>query len=447
MSTALKRIGLVSVLFLAGGLLPSTVIGCGDGSSSDPVQAGSDAGAVPDGAKADVGKDSPGDSPVMPDGSDATVAPDGSPDVSTIDGSLADQAVADGPSDGPAVDQIAPEASCQTDLILLATAGSTSSCSFAVPANVDHDLINVLMGGKLCEQGSHNCSSKGGWFWSGDEVALCDDTCLSWENSGAKLYLQVGCPSESCFTPCSNAGGLCGNGDNYCCTGFKCIGGTCATCKKGGESCSAAADCCNGSTCQGGQCIGGLGGTCISDAGCTEGVCENNVCQCGPGKIYCGGECLDFLDPMNCRGCGNVCKPGRICTMEGCVCDPQLGFPDECNGVCVNKSTDRENCGYCYHVCPKLEYVCNSGVCGCPDNQSDCNGNCTDTQTSLSHCGSCNHGCVPGAQVCNAGVCECAPGYSVCSGNCVNLLTDKYNCTACGVACPGNKLCKNGVCG
>ena len=423
---------------IVGTLLVTATPGCGDDASADGVAGHSnDAGldARADGAKADAPPDTSADTAPPQDASDAT-----NPDAP------ADQLVTDGMNDGPVGDQGTPEASCQTDLILLALPGTTSACSFPVPASVDHDLVNVLMGGRLCEQGSHNCNPMGGWFWIGDEVALCDDTCLAWENSGAKLYLEVGCASESCYVPCSDLGGVCGNGINYCCVGTQCENGTCSTCTKGGEICGATSDCCSGS-CEGGVCVGGLGGACISNAGCSMGTCQNNVCKCAPGEISCNAGCVSYTDPMNCRGCGNVCQPDRICTVDGCVCDPLTGFPDECAGVCVNKSNDRTNCGACSYVCPKLEQVCIDSLCGCPSGMTECNGNCVDTNTSQSHCGGCNQGCSIGNEVCSGGTCECALGYTFCTDHCVNLLTDKYNCATCGHACVGNKTCNNGTCG
>ena len=121
---------------------------------------------------------------------------------------------------------------------------------------------------------------------------------------------------------------------------------------------------------------------------------------------------MSYTDPNNCRGCGNVCATGtgRVCTANGCVCDPQSAFPDECNGVCVNKSNDRTNCGFCFITCPRLEQVCTSGVCGCPGGLTDCNGSCVDTRTSQNHCGMCNRGCPVGVEMCSAGNCVCAPG-------------------------------------
>ncbi len=424
---------------LAAGLLLGVALatsGCGssgNGGNQASGGSGGDAGlfdgAPPDGQSVD--------SAPPPDGSDAA----------GMD-AAADHAASDAANDGsPGGDGSAPDASCQPQLIFLAQAGTTSACSFPVPATVDHNQVNVLMGGELCRQGSNNCGPQGGWFWIGNEVALCDDTCLAWDNSGGKLYLEVGCPSESCYVACSKAGGKCGNGINHCCVGTRCENGTCAACGKGGDSCSSTSDCCSGGSCQGGSCIFGMGGPCTSTAGCSQGVCKSNgVCGCDTGQILCNSGCVSYTDPNNCRGCGNVCASNLICTTAGCVCDPAKGLPDLCNGVCVDKSSDRTNCGACSHTCPRLDQVCISSKCQCPAGQTDCNGNCVDTKTSQTHCGGCNQPCATGREVCQGGSCVCASGYTDCSGTCVNLLTDKYNCGSCGNACKGNKLCVNGAC-
>ena len=317
-------------------------------------------------------------------------------------------------------------------------------------ATIPRDKVNLsLGGGRLCEQGSNNCTSRGGWFWFGDDVALCDATCLVWENSRSILFLEVGCESESCFVACSQLGGLCGNGINGCCAGWRCTGGTCATCVHGGQACTTTAECCSG-TCQNGSCVGPLGGVCVSQAGCSQGECRDGRCQCAVDQIWCNSGCVSYLDPNNCRGCGNVCATGtgRVCTANGCVCDPQSALPDECNGVCVSKANDRTNCGACFNTCGRLEQVCNNGVCGCPGGMTECNGGCFDTKTSQSHCGMCNRGCAVNGEMCSAGTCVCATGLTRCpAGNCVNTQTDRLNCGGCGMACNGNRTCSNGVCG
>jgi hypothetical protein len=359
-----------------------------------------------------------------------------------------DQAIrgGDAPIEAAPVDS---GASCKTQTIILGRGGTTSSCSFKVPSSISKDQVNLTFSaGGLCEQGSNNCTPRGGWFWFGDEVALCDATCLSWENSRANLILEVGCASESCFVACGQAGGRCGDGINSCCAGWRCTSGTCAACERGGQSCGTNGDCCSGA-CKGGACVDPLGGTCVSQAGCSQGECRDGRCQCAVDQILCNSGCVSYTDPNNCRGCGNVCPTGtgRVCTADGCVCDPQSALPDECSGTCVNKSTDRTNCGSCSLTCPRLDQVCTNSVCGCPPGLTDCNGSCVDLRTSQNHCGMCNRGCPAGVEVCSASACACAPGYTRCSGTCVNLLTSKLNCSACGVPCPGNKTCNNGSCG
>jgi hypothetical protein len=433
------RLGPLAIVGVLAGLFS----GCGGSGSpgtdgaADALKADADAAGAPDG---------PGDD--RPASSDAPV--DGPADVPVDSGSAdhrVDQGGGDAPSDATPIDS---GGSCTTQTVILGRGGTTSACSFKVSSTIPRDRVNLGIGGRLCQQGSNNCTSRGGWFWFGDDVALCDATCIAWEESGANLILEVGCPSESCFVPCRQEGGPCGDGINSCCAGWRCTAGTCATCVRGGQACTTTGECCSGSTCQNGMCVGGLGGTCVSQAGCSQGQCRDGRCQCAGDQILCNSGCVSYLDPNNCRGCGNVCATGtgRVCTANGCVCDPQSAFPDECNGVCVNKSNDRTNCGACFLNCPKLEQVCNDGVCGCPGGMTECNGTCVDTRNNQSHCGMCNRGCPVNAEVCSASACACAPGFTRCpAGNCVNLQTDKFNCSACGMSCPGNRTCNNGACG
>jgi len=422
------------------GVLIASVHGCGGGGGASLTDGAVDArDARPDtGGALDVA------------GSDVPSGGDVASDVPSGVDQRADQA-ADG-VDAP-VDATAPIDSgtaCLTQRIDLGRGGTTSSCSFKVSATIPRDQVNLSLGGsRLCEQGSNNCTSRGGWFWFGDDVALCDATCLVWENSRTILFLEVGCQSESCFVACHQGGGTCGDGINGCCAGWRCTGGSCAACVHGGQACTTTAACCSG-TCQNGSCVGPLGGVCVSQAGCSQGECRDGRCQCAVDQIWCNSGCVSYLDPNNCRGCGNVCATGtgRVCTANGCVCDPQSALPDECNGVCANKSNDRTNCGACFNTCGRLEQVCNNGVCGCPGGMTDCNGGCVDTRTSQSHCGMCNRGCAVNGEMCSAGTCVCAPGLTRCpAGNCVNLQTDRFNCSACGMACNGNRTCTNGTCG
>ena len=158
---------------------------------------------------------------------------------------------------------------------------------------------------------------------------------------------------------------------------------------------------------------------------------------------------MSYLDPNNCRGCGNVCATGtgRVCTANGCVCDPQSAFPDECNGTCVNKSNDRTNCGLCFNHLPQAGAGLQQRrlrLPGRPDrlqrelrrhpHQPE---SLRDVQPRL-----------PGGRrgVQRRHLRVRAGLHPLPAGNCVNLQTDRFNCSACGMACPGNKTCNNGSC-
>ena len=420
--------------FAVAGVLIASTHGCGGSSSARDAAGARDAvtAPVPDGPGQAADRPAPGDLSLEV--------------AAGVDGPPRDQAITTTP-DAPVGVDSAP--ACVSQTIILGRGGTTSSCSFDVPATVPRDRVNlVLGGGRLCQQGSNNCTARGGWFWFGDDVALCDATCLSWEASRANLVLEVGCASESCFVACRQEGGPCGDGVNACCVGWRCANRSCAACTRGGQACTATAECCTG-TCQNGSCVGGLGAPCVSQAGCSQGQCREGRCQCQVDQILCSAGCVSFTDPDNCRGCGNRCPTGtgRVCTVNGCVCDPQSAFPDDCNGVCVNKSSDRTNCGFCSFTCPRLDQVCAAGRCGCPAGTTECNGSCVDTTTSQSHCGMCNRGCPAGVEVCSGGNCSCAAGLTRCAGTCVNLQTSKLNCGMCGMACPGNRTCTGGACG
>ena len=94
-------------------------------------------------------------------------------------------------------------------------------------------------------------------------------------------------------------------------------------------------------------------------------------------------------DANNCGGCGVVCGSGVACVNSACVdinecatnnggcgsltCVNTVGSfsctclspLSQCGSVCVNRQTDRDNCGACGNSCP-LSYTCNSGVCTAP---------------------------------------------------------------------------------
>ncbi len=81
----------------------------------------------------------------------------------------------------------------------------------------------------------------------------------------------------------------------------------------------------------------------------------------------------------------------------------------------------------------------------CRPGTVDCNGTCVDTTSDPANCGACNAAC---ANVCTAGVCggNGACQQTVCDGACVNTDTDPLNCGDCGNACAVDQVCFAGQC-
>ena len=121
--------------------------------------------------------------------------------------------------------------------------------------------------------------------------------------------------------------------------------------------------------------------------------------------------------------------------------------------LCVNASTDAQNCGACGRRCGTGQ-ACVRGVCtttgpvACPSGQIRCGGRCVDPGSDEAHCGGCDQAC-QGDLTCLNGTCGCADsGDTLCDGNlCVDILTDDAHCGGCANApCGDGKRCQGGQC-
>ena len=81
-----------------------------------------------------------------------------------------------------------------------------------------------------------------------------------------------------------------------------------------------------------------------------------------------------------------------------------------CNGVCVDLTSDPNNCGACAAACTTAAPFCSASACSatCGTGLMACGSACVDTMTSAAHCGTCNNACAAGA-ACSAGVCGQPP--------------------------------------
>src|SRR5262245_55071311 len=114
-------------------------------------------------------------------------------------------------------------------------------------------------------------------------------------------------------------------------------------------------------------------------------ACDQDVSPCSSGRTNCEGRCVDLnTDSINCGSCGNICPTGANaapgcyagkCTIAACVrgfancdgdplngcegrlgaCNCSMGFADCHNpqdGCDTPTTSDRNNCGACFNVCP-----------------------------------------------------------------------------------------------
>lgn len=109
--------------------------------------------------------------------------------------------------------------------------------------------------------------------------------------------------------------------------------------------------------------LGCLG--CGNDASCPEGTTE------------CQGSCVDLTtNEDHCGACDNACGDQESCTESLCAANCPLGF-SLCDGRCVDFQLDPDNCGGCANACPQYG-TCRLGDCECPPGMSDCGGRCGD---------------------------------------------------------------------
>ena len=165
-----------------------------------------------------------------------------------------------------------------------------------------------------------------------------------------------------------------------------------------------------------------------------------------------------------------LCKGGvRTCATDGTGFGTCAGeFTPNCNGVCLDFSSNVANCGACGTVCSFANSIpaCQNSNCvisSCTAGWGNCDGNSTNgcetnTSTSVTNCGSCRTVCnkTNGTPFCTGGVCNiaCNTGWANCDGTLANgceiNLNSTANCGYCGNDCSstnGAPSCTNGVCG
>lgn len=244
-------------------------------------------------------------------------------------------------------------------------------------------------GGDVCCEAGKHCVNTRTHLCCEDQQTGCGDQCC--KKNEECVVARVGVSSSHvCVPRCPEGQARCG--PSKCCPkNFRCANsstGLCKRCPPGQEECGK--KCCPSSS----QCCG-TAGCCPKDRSCCSSNGKQICCpsgqkcaipiapgdigvQPGAAAICCPRERL-HLDPNVCCPPGEMalsgpgmrvgpglspycCPAERMCGDTCCQSSPTLGTETCCNGVCIDVTTDRNNCGSCGHVCAP-NAVCRGGQC------------------------------------------------------------------------------------
>ncbi|KYG05697.1 hypothetical protein BE21_39065 [Sorangium cellulosum] len=185
-----------------------------------------------------------------------------------------------------------------------------------------------------------------------------------------------------------------------------------------------------------------------SVASCSDGGPTTNVCVAP--ETQCDGVCVDTSsNSSHCGACGTTCASGQVCSAGACVAVCESG-QTLCGDRCVDVDTDEAHCGSCNKACEEGQ-TCQGGDCqggDCAGGRTECDGACVDTASDPANCGACGAACEEG-QACEDGACQeegCSSGLADCGGACVNLSNNESHCGSCGTECTDGQTCVAGEC-
>lgn len=206
--------------------------------------------------------------------------------------------------------------------------------------------------------------------------------------------------------------------------------------------------------------------TSICVAGRCDFRCVTGFRNCNRDEV--DGCEADLSSPETCGDCDVACRgddplcEGDILSGYSCVgecTEPMI----ECDGRCVDSSTDILHCGRCDNACPtepNSTPTCDSGECGfdCEDLYGDCDASddgCETPLTTRANCGACDFRCdlAHAEETCSEGECAidgCQDGWDDCDGlpnnGCEEELDSEAHCGGCYERCEADEECLYGIC-
>jgi len=151
---------------------------------------------------------------------------------------------------------------------------------------------------------------------------------------------------------------------------------------------------------------GGGGGACLelhsqcnASAECCSGWCTDNECR-SCGDTICGEDCIVLSDNLaHCGACFNACNVDTQSCINGVCTGGDGGGGDDGGGGggCVDIGGA---CGFGGQCCSGF---CNGGACG-SCGMVVCNEMCVDTSSDNNNCGNCNNVCI--GTNCQNGSCQ-----------------------------------------
>jgi hypothetical protein len=243
----------------------------------------------------------------------------------------------------------------------------------------------------------------------GDGCAAAQDCCSSRCEGSVCLPTSCGAPGAACTMRGQCCSGLCepiAGTPNRGCAGY---------CKRAGQVCARAQDCCS-LACVAGACAVGVcgktGDDCLQTSDCCSGKCVTGRCE------------LDTA--LSCRPSGEDCSSGGgagccgACNVDG-RCDvgvgpcrpggsPCLSTADCCTGACVRSGAGGKDPFVCSSACIAADAPCTTSADCCA---GSCNGVPSTCRAEVAACKLLGVDCASDQECCSA---QCLGGR--CGDNC-----------------------------